>query len=127
MGEWFWFAAAGWPGLGESPGWLVRRAHAALTLVPCFPHSIDVCLAVWEQCLAQSCWAVLRVLGVSPRPSPACSARAIEREDVCVSGGTSPTAAGVEARESFWIRAPKAAVLRLGFFLEADRWCRFAW
>ena len=39
----------------------------------------------------RSCWAVLRVLGVSSCPSSACSARATEREDVCVSGGTSPT------------------------------------
>ena len=39
----------------------------------------------------RSCRAVLRVLGVSPCPSSACSARATWREDVCVSGGTSPT------------------------------------
>ena len=50
--------------------------------------------------LVRSCRAVLRVLGVSPCPSSVSPARAIEREDVCVSGGTSPTVAGVEARES---------------------------
>ena len=39
----------------------------------------------------RSCRAVLRVLGVSTCPSSVYLARAIEREDVCVSGGTSPT------------------------------------
>ena len=38
-----------------------------------------------------------------------------------------PTGNGVEARESFWTRAPKAAVLRPGSSHESVRWCRFAW
>ena len=68
-----------------------------------------------------------RVLGVSLCLSSACSAQVTEREDVCVSGGTSPTAAGVEARESSRTRASKAAVLRPVSSHESVRWCRFVW
>ena len=95
--------------------------------MPCPPHSIDVCLAVWEQFWCDRALAVLRVLGVSSCPSSPCAARVIEREDVFVSGGTSPTVYGAEARESSWTRAPKAAVLRSDAFDVSARWCRFAW
>ena len=38
-----------------------------------------------------------------------------------------PNGYGVEARESFRIRAPKAAVLRSKSLRDSVRWCRFAW
>ena len=111
MGQWSRAVAAIQLDRGSSrTGWGV--ALCGLDPVLCFPTSIDVCLAVWEQFWCDRALAGLRVLGVSMCPSSVLPARAKYREDVCVSGGITPTVRGVEARESFWIRAPKAAVLR---------------
>ena len=94
MGEWSWLAAAGPARVGGVPGpaGLSRPVYGAAQGPSALPSAIPLTFASRSGsssgALVPGC--SLGSLAFEPRPSSACPARATWREDVCVSGGTSP-------------------------------------
>ena len=95
MGEWSWLAAAGPARVGGVPGpaGLSRPVYGAAQGPSALPSAIPLTFASRSGsssgALVPGC--SLGSLAFEPRPSSACPARATWREDVCVSGGTTPT------------------------------------
>ncbi len=131
MGEWSWLAAAGPARVGGVPGpaGLSRPVYGAAQGPSALPSAIPLTFASRSGsssgALVPGC--SLGSLAFEPRPSSACPARATWREDVCVSGGTSPLVTASKRVSPFRDPCSEGGGASAGLIIESVRWCRFAW
>ena len=131
MGEWSWLAAAGPARVGGVPGpaGLSRPVYGAAQGPSALPSAIPLTFASRSGsssgALVPGC--SLGSLAFEPRPSSACPARATWREDVCVSGGTSPLVTASKRVSPFRDPCSEGGGASAELIIEFVRWCRFAW
>ena len=108
------FSGGGSAGPGEPSDWFGAWSLSK-ALVPCFPLSIDVCLAVWEQFWCDRAGLVCGSLAFH-RARRRLVRRGSPRGKTYAYPEGHPRWLPASKRVNpFWIRASKAAVLRLGF------------